>query len=86
MATAVQRLGWRFGQQIGFVGFDDPEWASLIGPGLSTVAQPTDEIGRTAAQCLLERLHGFEAPPRQTLLSGELKIRDSSLPASHEAE
>lgn len=80
VAQAVARLGWQFGQELGFVGFDDPEWASLIGPGLSTIAQPTDEIGRTAAQCLIERLQGLEGPPRQTLLPGALKVRGSSQP------
>ena len=35
VASAMARLGWRFGAELGFVGFDDPEWAPLIGPGLS---------------------------------------------------
>ncbi|RZL60955.1 MAG: dehydrogenase, partial [Variovorax sp.] len=85
VARAVAQLGWQFGRELGFVGFDDPEWASLIGPGLSTIAQPTDEIGRTAATCLLERLHGLEGPPRQTLLAGDLKVRGSSAAAHRDA-
>ena len=82
VAQAMARLGWRFGVDLGFVGFDDPEWASLIGPGLSTVSQPTDAIGRTAAQCLIERLQGLDVPPRQLLLAGELRVRGSSLRVS----
>lgn len=82
VAQVVARLGWQFGQALGFVGFDDPEWASLIGPGLSTMAQPTDEIGRAAARCLVERLHGLEGPARQTLLPGTLKVRGSSMPSA----
>lgn len=78
VATAMARLGLRFGADVGFVGFDDPEWAPLIGPGLTAVAQPTDAIGRTAAACLIERLQGLEGPPRQLLLPGELVIRGSS--------
>ena len=78
IAQAMARLGWQFGADLGFVGFDDPEWASLIGPGLSTVAQPTDAIGRTAATCLIERLRGLDAAPRQLLLPGELVVRGSS--------
>jgi LacI family kdg operon repressor len=78
VASAMARLGLRFGADIGFVGFDDPEWAPLIGPGLSAVAQPTDAIGRSAATCLIERLRGFEGPPRQLLLPGELIARGSS--------
>ena len=79
VAAAVSRMGWTFGQQLGFVGFDDPEWASLIRPGLSAVAQPTDAIGQRAAQCLLERINGLEGPARESLLPGLLVVRGSSL-------
>ncbi|MBS0343342.1 MAG: substrate-binding domain-containing protein, partial [Proteobacteria bacterium] len=50
----------------------------LVGPGLSTIAQPTDAIGHAAASCLIERLQGFEGPPRQQLLPGQLIVRGSS--------
>jgi len=78
VAAAVARGGWGFGADLGFVGFDDPEWAPLIGPGLTTLAQPTDAIGRAAAQCLIDRLRGLEGPARQLLLPGELVVRGSS--------
>jgi len=81
IAAALTRLGWQFGADIGFVGFDDTEWASLIGPGLTTIAQPTDAIGHAAATCLIERLHGFGGPQRQLLLPGTLNVRGSSSPA-----
>ncbi|MDM0013040.1 LacI family DNA-binding transcriptional regulator [Variovorax sp. J22P168] len=82
VAAAMARLGLQFGSDLGFVGFDDPEWAPLIGPGLSAIAQPTEAIGRSAATCLLERLKGLEGPARQLLLPGELVVRGSSAPAS----
>jgi LacI family kdg operon repressor len=50
----------------------------LIGPGLTTIAQPTDELGRSAAHCLIERLQGLDKAPRQLLLPGALKVRGSS--------
>jgi len=78
VAAAVARLGWRFGDELGFVGFDEAEWSSLVGPGLSTIAQPTAEIGRSAAHCLIERLRGLDALPRELLLPGELVVRGSS--------
>jgi LacI family kdg operon repressor len=78
VAAAIAKLGWQFGQELGFVGFDDPEWASLIGPGLSTLSQPTEAIGRTAAVCLIERLKGLDVAPRQLLLPGALVVRGSS--------
>lgn len=78
VADAVARLGWRFGQDLGFVGIDETEWAPLVGPGLSTIAQPTDALGRLATACLLERLQGLDVPPRQVLLPGQLVVRRSS--------
>jgi LacI family kdg operon repressor len=78
VADAVQRLGWTFGHDLGFVGIDETEWASLVGPGLTTVAQPTDALGRLATSCLLDRLSGLDVPPRQILLSGQLVERGSS--------
>jgi LacI family transcriptional regulator, kdg operon repressor len=78
VAAAVDRLGWTFGQEVGFVGVDDPEWAPLIRPGLSAVAQPTDAIGRCAAQCLIERLGGLKDAARERMLPGQLVVRGSS--------
>jgi len=81
VVASLARLGWRLGRDVGLVGFDDTEWAPFVGPGLSTIAQPTDELGRIAALCLIERLKGLELPPRQILLGGTLIARGSSQPA-----
>ncbi len=81
VVAAMTRLGWRLGSDIGLVGFDDTEWSPYVGPGLSTIAQPTDDLGRIAADCLIERLKGLELPPRQILLSGRLMPRGSSVPS-----
>lgn len=78
VADAVARLGWRFGADLGFAGIDETEWAPLVGPGLTTIAQPTDALGRLATACLLERLRGLDVPPRQVLLPGKLVVRPSS--------
>jgi LacI family kdg operon repressor len=80
VAAAVGRLGWRFAADIGFVGFDETEWAPLIGPGLTTIAQPTDDLGRVAVSCLLDRLQGRSLPAREILLPGQLVVRGSSQP------
>jgi len=85
VAAAVARLGWQFGRDLGFVGFDDTDWAPLIGPGLTTIAQPTDDLGRVAVSCLLERLQGRRLPPREILLTGRLIVRGSSQPRASRA-
>lgn len=81
VVAAMARLGWRFGSDLGLVGFDETEWSPYIGPGITTIAQPTNELGRLAAGCLIERLNGLDLPPRQVLLSGRLLARGSSIPA-----
>lgn len=78
LAAALERLGWQFGRELDFVGFDETEWAPYVGPGLSTIAQPTNDLGRLAARCLLERLEGQALPARQILLPGRLIVRGSS--------
>ncbi|MFM2068315.1 MAG: hypothetical protein RLZZ584_3224, partial [Pseudomonadota bacterium] len=86
VAGACAALGWPLGASagtgqgpgVGFVGFDETEWAPLVGPGLTTIAQPTDDIGRVAAHCLLDHLQGRRLPPRQILLPGRLIMRGSS--------
>lgn len=78
VVAAAARLGWRFGPELGLVGLDETEWAPLIGPGLSTIVQPADDLGRLAASCLFERLSGFVLPPRRILVPGHLMERGSS--------
>lgn len=79
VVAAMARLGWKLGADVGLVGFDDTEWSPYISPGLSSIAQPTDELGRIAAGCLIERLKGLQLPPRQILLAGRLVPRGSSV-------
>ena len=42
VVAAVARLGWQLGKDLGLLGFDDTEWSPYVGPGISTIAQPTD--------------------------------------------
>lgn len=60
----------------GVVGFDDNPWTEITRPSLSTVAQPTYDIGRHAAELLLAGRAG--APPMNLTLPTSLLVRDSS--------
>nr|WP_321456057.1 LacI family DNA-binding transcriptional regulator [uncultured Cohaesibacter sp.] len=55
---AATSLGLKVPEDIGVVGFNDIPAAKLIEPGLTTVAIPAEEIGRTAVDLLLEQLSG----------------------------
>jgi LacI family kdg operon repressor len=78
LISAIATLGWRLGEEIGLIGIDDAPWAPYVGPGVSAVSQPTERIGRLAAQCLLQRLEGLSAPARTLLLPGVLAARGST--------
>jgi len=72
---ALSDMGVRVAQDVGVVGFDDNPWARLMRPTLSTVAQPTYDIGRRAADLLLS---GAADPPVVLTLPTSLMARDSS--------
>jgi LacI family transcriptional regulator len=75
-------------QDIAVVGFDDMPWAASLRPPLTAVAQPAEELGRTAAQLLLERLRDPHRLMRRVVLPTRLVVRAScgasqpALPAS----
>lgn len=53
-AMALRRLGCSIPQQVSIVGFDDNPLCQLIDPPLSTVRQPSMEMGKAAMEMLLE--------------------------------
>ena len=70
---------------IAVVGFDDVSWATAFRPPLTVVAQPTYQIGQTAAKLLLRRVNGEKFPPHHVVLQAELIERASSQRASRSA-
>jgi LacI family transcriptional regulator len=75
---ALNRVGLRCPQDVALVGFDDFAWAAVMHPQLTTVCQPTYEIGQKAAQLLFERLEKRDAAPQVVRLQPQLIIRESS--------
>jgi LacI family transcriptional regulator len=78
---AVTRLyaeGLAVPDEMGVVGFDDVPWATLMRPALTTVAQPTYEVGRSAAELLTARVADPKRDPTTVTLPTELLIRESS--------
>jgi len=63
---------------IALVGFDDPAWASLIDPPLTTLAQPLREISQAVVDLLFERMDDQRAEPRRVVFEFELRVRQSS--------
>ena len=65
--------------EFGIVGFDDMPWSKLMRPALTTVAQPSYDVGRAAAELLKLRMADPNRPPTTETLHTELRIRRSSI-------
>lgn len=74
----LKEAGVRIPQDMAVVGFDDMEWAPILTPPLTAVAQPGYALGAKAAELLIERLAGGGSPaPRTVVLQPRLVIRQS---------
>ena len=62
---------------IRLVGIDDVSYASLLSVPLTTIRQPTREIGEAALRTMLDRIRTPRLAAREVLLDGELIIRKS---------
>lgn len=64
---------------LAIVGFSNDPVSELVEPGLTTVAQPIDDIGREAARLLLDMMSGHATgPPESVVLPTQLLVRRSS--------
>jgi GntR family transcriptional regulator of arabinose operon len=71
------RLGRVIPGDVRVVGIDDLEYASLLPVPLTTLRQPTAEIGAAALAAMLDRVVRTDLPTRDILLHGELVVRES---------
>ncbi|HWR15733.1 MAG TPA: LacI family DNA-binding transcriptional regulator [Terriglobales bacterium] len=75
---ALQTLQISVPEQVALVGFDDFELADVLKPTLTVVRQPAEDLGRTAANLLFQRLDSKDkSAPRHVTLPVELVVRNS---------
>ncbi|AMX03429.1 LacI family DNA-binding transcriptional regulator [Microbulbifer thermotolerans] len=80
---AIQRIkqgGLRVPEDISVAGFDDIAFASYSDPPLTTIAQPAEEFGATAARLLIDQLEGRQQGVTHSVLPYDLVVRDSTGP------
>ena len=75
---ALSRLGLAPGQDVSVVGFDDIKDAAVGTPPLSTMAVCPEELGRSLARTLLDRIQNPDMPVKVTEISAELIVREST--------
>jgi len=64
---AINELGIKIPDDISFIGFDNLQLSKIVKPKLSIVDQPLEDIGRNAANLMLERLGEDKPKPKQKI-------------------
>jgi LacI family transcriptional regulator len=79
---AAARLGVRVPEDLSVVGFDDIPEAAATTPGLTTVRQEIQGLGRTAVTLLVELLENPSSEPRHVRLPTRLVVRGTTAVAA----
>lgn len=84
-ARALHQHKIRVPDDVELIGFDDIEFAAMLEPPLSTIAQPAQEMGASSAELLL-RLIGGQKPRQKTLvMRPRLVLRGTTRPRADAA-
>ena len=76
----LREIGLRIPHDVAVAGFDNIEFSQFTHPPLTTVQQPTEAMGRLAAEILFDRIAGKAARPKKAIcerLPCRLVIRKS---------
>jgi DNA-binding LacI/PurR family transcriptional regulator len=79
---AVKESPYRVPEDISIVGFGDVPFACMIYPPLTTVREPSQEIGYEAARMCLKLIQGKRVTPKHSTIPMELIVRESAVPPS----
>jgi len=77
LMQTLQACGHSLPQDQAVVGFDDMGQVVFLDPGLATVRQPLDLIGRTAVDVLLRALNGETVPDTPVYVGTAFMARES---------
>lgn len=72
--TAAHERGVSLPDEVDFIGFDNIDLCSVVTPPLRFVEQPMEELGASAAELMLLRLAGDDAPPQLLRLKAKFNL------------
>lgn len=80
---AMNRLhdyGKKIPEEVSIAGFSGSPISEIVYPPLTTVELPYKEIGKKAAELLLNRIKHPDTPPVTVVMEAQIKLRDSTHP------
>ncbi len=76
--SAARSLGLDIPGDAAVVGFDNIDISTMTSPSITTIAQPTYQIGTQACNMLMDQIEYPGSTPRQIILNTELILRNST--------
>jgi LacI family transcriptional regulator len=76
-------LALRVPEDLSIIGFDNVTWAGLTRIGLTTVAQPFEDLAQIGVDLVMTRMDGSSSAPRHITVRPELVVRTSTGPPPH---
>jgi DNA-binding LacI/PurR family transcriptional regulator len=77
---AIRKADLRVPADVAIVSFDDPPWAELTDPPLTTLAQPVRAMAAASVELLMHRLGQGRERPKCRVFELELRHRGSCCP------
>ena len=81
---AAQALGVRVPHDLSILGFDDIHAARVTDPPLTTICQPLEEMGETAARLLIRLIRGEQPTESHIRFPATLIVRGSTAPPGNQ--
>jgi DNA-binding LacI/PurR family transcriptional regulator len=76
----LEEMGVRVPSNFGIITFDDSRWFRFLSCPITSIRQPTTEIGKMAVDLLIDRIEGkLQGDYRDVLLETQLVMRKSSM-------
>lgn len=75
----LRQLGRRVPEDVAVIGYDDTPDSPFAIPALSTIAPDKHSLAATALDVLIERIGGYDGPPRTIDAPYSLVVRDSTV-------
>lgn len=75
--SALNTLELKVPEDVGACGYDDFDWATILKGGVTTIQQPTYEIGYECVERLMRRINKEKLPAQEIHLRSRLIIRST---------
>ncbi|WP_254060076.1 LacI family DNA-binding transcriptional regulator [Granulicella sp. L56] len=75
--AAVKNQKLKCPKDVSIISFDGLAFTQMTEPAITSIFQPSYQLGYSAVRLLLERINGMDSPPQDIVLDTELKMKDS---------